>query len=74
MAADPGAANRGTRLNLTSATAGAADAPPVWYVRAMIRTTGPPSLLDDADVAVRRRVAWLVIAGDGTVLAEDRAG
>jgi hypothetical protein len=40
----------------------------------MIRTTGPPSLLDDADVAVRRRVAWLVIAGDGTVLAEDRAG
>jgi hypothetical protein len=49
-------------------------AEPVWYVRTMIRTTGPPSLFDPPDIAVQRRVAWLVIAGDGSVLAFDRDG
>jgi hypothetical protein len=50
------------------------DASPVWYVRTMIRATGPPSMLDAVDVAMRRRVAWLVIGGDGSVLALDRDG
>jgi hypothetical protein len=49
-------------------------ASPVWYVRTMIRATGPPSMLDAVDVAMRRRVAWLVIGGDGSVLALDRDG
>lgn len=46
----------------------------VWYVRTMLRTTRPPSLYGSADVAVSRRVAWLVIAADGAVLAVHTGG
>jgi hypothetical protein len=49
-------------------------APPVWYVRTMIRLSGPPTLFDPPDAAIRRQVAWLVIGADGSVLAMDRGG
>lgn len=44
----------------------------LWFVRAMTRTT--PTITALADAVGPRRLGWVVLANDGTILALDRDG
>jgi hypothetical protein len=70
-AIDPTAAAAVRSADGTGTTDDASDEP-VWYVRVMTRDAPPVDTL--ADSGGPRRLGWVVVAGDGSVLGLDRDG